>query len=221
MAIDSNIKTYTVADIEKYHNGVLSAKEMHAIEKAALDDPFLADALEGYAIAGTNAVNDIAELKKRLAERTETTKVVPIAAGGTSIPWLRIAAMIILVAGAGLLVYQFAFNEKKENVVAQNEAKEKEQVNAIPLDTAKKLNDEATVTGLDKASTTKGNRKEDEIIITNNGGGSVTTEQLNSNAIVVQKDSIALPGLGDKTGNFCTTEKHERKTKRKLCQGNR
>jgi hypothetical protein len=45
---EKNIINYTAADIEKYWKGTLSAAEMHAMEKAAMDDPFLADALEGY-----------------------------------------------------------------------------------------------------------------------------------------------------------------------------
>ncbi|MBT1686614.1 hypothetical protein [Dawidia soli] len=36
-------------DIERYLNGELSPAEMHALEKKALYDPFLADALEGAA----------------------------------------------------------------------------------------------------------------------------------------------------------------------------
>ncbi len=58
MATDNNIKNFTAADIEKYHKGLLSAKERHDLEKAALDDPFLADALEGYAVAGENVSAD-------------------------------------------------------------------------------------------------------------------------------------------------------------------
>ena len=65
---------YTAADIEKYHNGLMSSKERHALEKAALDDPFLADALEGYATSSINSNNDIDELKKRLAARIEQEK---------------------------------------------------------------------------------------------------------------------------------------------------
>jgi len=45
---EKNIVNYTAADIEKYWKGKLSSAEMHAMEKAAMDDPFLADALEGY-----------------------------------------------------------------------------------------------------------------------------------------------------------------------------
>lgn len=41
---------YTQADIERYLQGKMTNAEMHAIEKAALQDPFLADAIEGYKI---------------------------------------------------------------------------------------------------------------------------------------------------------------------------
>ena len=44
-----------------------------------MDDPFLADALEGYAVAGVNAAADIGELKKRLTEKVEGAKVIPVA----------------------------------------------------------------------------------------------------------------------------------------------
>ena len=39
---------YTARDIEQYLAGNLSPLQMHAMEKAALDDPFLAEAMEGY-----------------------------------------------------------------------------------------------------------------------------------------------------------------------------
>ncbi len=116
MATDKHTQHYTAADIEKYHKGLLSAKEMHDLEKAALDDPFLADALEGYATRGVNVAADIAELKKRLEEKTEKTKVVPLSTGKpSSFPFLRVAAMVILIAGAGVLTYQFAFNNKNKS----------------------------------------------------------------------------------------------------------
>jgi hypothetical protein len=125
MSNDGTIRSYTAFDIEKYHKGLLSPKEMHDLEKAALDDPFLADALEGYTVPGINAAADIAELKKRLSERTEEDrKVIPMAASSkTSLPWLRAAAMIILVLGAGLLVYQFGFN-KDSSPIANTQNKE-------------------------------------------------------------------------------------------------
>ena len=124
MSKDSNIKSYTATDIEKYHKGLLSPREMHDLEKAALDDPFLADALEGYAVSGINATADIAELKKRLSDRTEENrKVIPLAAPSrSSFPWLRAAAMLVLVLGAAFLVYQFGFN-KNSSPLAKSENK--------------------------------------------------------------------------------------------------
>ncbi len=116
MATDNNIKHFTATDIERYHRGLLSAKERHALEKAALDDPFLADALEGYAVPGVNASADLSELQKRLEERTERTRVIPLAGGKTrSFPWLRAAAAIVILAGAGYLAYQFAFTGNEPN----------------------------------------------------------------------------------------------------------
>src|SRR5436189_3076172 len=98
MANDSDIKNFTAVDIEKYHKGLLSAKERHDLEKAALDDPFLADALEGYAVAGENVSANIIDLQKRLAEKLEPGKVITMKKGGkTSFPWLRAAALVIIV----------------------------------------------------------------------------------------------------------------------------
>lgn len=110
---------------------MLSAKEMHALEKAALDDPFLADALEGYATSGVNTPADIADLKNRLAKRIEKEKkVVPITSvKKTPFSWWKVAAMIVVVAGAGLLVYQLSFTNKKNSIVQtdSNNKAEKEQ----------------------------------------------------------------------------------------------
>ena len=133
MANDSDIKNFTAVDIEKYHKGLLSAKEMHDLEKAALDDPFLADALEGYAVSNVNAEADIAELKKRLFQRTSEAKIIPISVtkAGSRFPFLRVAVMIILIAGAGLLVYQVAFNKKEGNIAEVSELKKEEK----PVDT--------------------------------------------------------------------------------------
>jgi hypothetical protein len=42
---------YNAEDIHKYLTGKLTATEMHAIEKAALNDPLLADAIDGFAVS--------------------------------------------------------------------------------------------------------------------------------------------------------------------------
>ena len=130
MSQKNNDIIYSAADIEKYHKGMLSAKEMHALEKAALDDPFLADSLEGYAASGVNASADIAELKNRLTKRVEEeeNKVVPIVSvKKTSFSWWKVAAMIVLIAGAGILIYQLSFTNKKDSIVQTDSNKKAEK----------------------------------------------------------------------------------------------
>jgi hypothetical protein len=105
----NDIKQYGVEDFERYYSGKMTEPEMHAIEKAALDDPFLADALEGYAFTST-ATADFDELKKRLLPKKDNKltwyKNRPV----TNL--LKIAAILILVATAGLFLYKNKTEEK-------------------------------------------------------------------------------------------------------------
>lgn len=94
---------FTASDIERYHNGTMSAKERHALEKAALDDPFLADALEGFAYS-TTPQQDLAKIKRRLAEKTSRKHLSPVLT--SRFGWLKAAAIVLLVAGGGWLVYR-------------------------------------------------------------------------------------------------------------------
>ena len=68
---------FTAGDIERYHSGKMSPQERHALEKAALDDPFLADALEGYSFTPT-PVEDLVKIQSKLDEKLNRRKVVPI-----------------------------------------------------------------------------------------------------------------------------------------------
>ncbi len=118
MANGHTIKNYSATDIEKYQQGLLSAAEAHAMEKASLEDPFLADAMEGYAEAGPTLQTDLNDLKNRLAQRTEEkTKVIPLGgAGKSSFPFMRAAVMIGVLAGAGTLAYLFMFKGKEQPI---------------------------------------------------------------------------------------------------------
>ena len=111
-------KTYTARDIERYHSGELSAAERHALEKAALDDPFLADALEGYASAQTPAT-DVNILRQKLQLRIEKdSKRKGLFYTGNA--WMKVAALFVLIAGSGWLMVKLLSDKetKSANVIA-------------------------------------------------------------------------------------------------------
>jgi TonB family protein len=117
---------YTAGDIEKYHRGELPAADMHAMEKAALDDPFLADAIEGYGIQQAefniqSSEPDINDLKKRLAERVKEKETAPV----IKFSWWKVAAIILVVISAGW-AYIFMNSKGKEQSVAKNTEVKKE-----------------------------------------------------------------------------------------------
>lgn len=122
MPTDNNIKNYSASDIEKYWSGKLSASEMHAIEKAAMDDPFLADALEGYKNSGS-AQPELNALAAKLEARIKATAPVIYLKRKRS-AWLRVAAAIIIICGLGLLAEQLVF-KNRENPLAATEKNDK------------------------------------------------------------------------------------------------
>ena len=119
---DKHINTWSMTDVRKYLAGELSAREMHDLEKAALDDPFLTDALEGLATRANPAApgneaqpsaldHDLTELRARLDARVNVKKkrsVIPL--------WMRVAAAVILLAGLGSTVYYLQQGKSKLNV---------------------------------------------------------------------------------------------------------
>jgi hypothetical protein len=85
-------------DIVKYKKGELSAPEMHALEKKALVDPFLAEALEGVEdISSNELTEDVSSLNKKITNRKKKILFTP----------LRIAAGIALLLGSAFLIYQW------------------------------------------------------------------------------------------------------------------
>lgn len=83
-------------DIARYRNGTLTPAERHALEKRALDDPFLADALEGAErIPAIDFDADVKALNKKITE-------------GKSIRWSlswRLAAAFIGMAFLATITY--------------------------------------------------------------------------------------------------------------------
>lgn len=108
---------FDASDIQRYLQGEMSAGEMHALESAALEDPFLADVLEGMekdqAARGSAAFSeDLARLRKELQARVQIDRAkknrIAIAFLFSS-PQRKAAAVIILLAGLGALSYRYLF----------------------------------------------------------------------------------------------------------------
>lgn len=124
-------------DIERYLSGKMTAAEMHALEKAALSDPFLADALEGgSSLSPADLTQELQSLQaaihKRVAEEGKNNR------GGW---WWRIAAALLLLGASSYIIYNLI--GKQENVA--NELALNQETPVVSPTPADNSND--TITG--------------------------------------------------------------------------
>ena len=118
----SEKEKYTAEDIRLYLEGKLTPSQMHALEREVLNDPFLADALEGMDLFKDKEqfFSDADELRSRLNERVKSKKavVLPI-----SQLWWKIAAvLVIIVTGVAVIIYTGEKN-KPATELARTETK--------------------------------------------------------------------------------------------------
>ena len=115
-------ETWGAPDFERYYKGSMPASERHALEKAALDDPFLQDALDGYAFAA-DPLPTLENLRHQLQETNKP---------GAKLVWfrqknfqrlIRVAA-ILLITGA-LTVVLFNNNDEETPTLANNTGQNK------------------------------------------------------------------------------------------------
>jgi hypothetical protein len=118
---EDHINNYSAADIERYHKGLMPPAEMHAMEKAALEDPFLADAMEGYTYTD-EASAEIEDIRLRLEKRvSKGARVVPM--GNGKYNWLKAAAILVVIAGGATLAYLQMKQPAVNNNIAKQEPK--------------------------------------------------------------------------------------------------
>jgi len=109
---------YTARDIEQYLAGKLPPLQMHAMEKAALDDPFLAEAMEGYeAVQDKEWNNHLVALREEIINKGTVAKVVPLHKSKSNW-WKAVAAVLIIGSGATLT---FIFNNNKKEGATKTE----------------------------------------------------------------------------------------------------
>lgn len=101
---------YNADDIRRYLENKMSKPEMHDLEQAALDDPFLQDAIDGYRdayLSGSEKINSIVSELENFTPNTRTKKyrniVIPI--WKTKILRYAVAAIFIGTAGWFVLHY--------------------------------------------------------------------------------------------------------------------
>lgn len=142
--------SYTAADIARYHAGKMSAKEMHDIERAALADAFLADALEGYPIDDKfdDSVQDLREvLQKRIGEKEEK-RIAPVF---NIRRWAAAAAVFGTIGIAAYFINKSVGGKVNGNGVAVNKKPQGNEVKAPNFPTPP----QATVESSVKIDTTK------------------------------------------------------------------
>lgn len=118
---------YSAADLQRYVQGKMSAREMHAMEKAALDDPFLADAIEGMQEAFTahnenQVIAQLQQLQQQFQTRTSSAKVVAFRPFRY---WQAAAAVAVIIAG--VWIYTLVSDSTAERNSAPVIAKTEEQ----------------------------------------------------------------------------------------------
>jgi TonB family protein len=102
-------------DIERYISGKMSPAERHALEKRALSDPFLAEALEGAeSISSAEFSLDVEELNQKIA-------------GGGKNRWLwplRIAASVAGLAIVATAIFYSIDNDSNDQLANKQKATE-------------------------------------------------------------------------------------------------
>lgn len=101
-------------DIERYLRGDMTPSEMHALEKKALQDPFLADALEGAAgISPAEFSSDLSAIRNRVSRK--------ITGKPETVRWYYQAAAAVLLTGvSALMIHYLSDKEKTAAPVAFN-----------------------------------------------------------------------------------------------------
>lgn len=107
--------------IEQYIQGTLDEKAMHDLERQALNDPFLADALEGYTRSEEAAGPQLSLLQKQLEERIALQQEKK---NTFHFGWQRIsvaAAACLLFVSASILFWMKG--SRKQHVVSTSNEK--------------------------------------------------------------------------------------------------
>lgn len=134
---------YQLSRIHNYVSGLMSKEEMYNLEREALDDPFLQDALDGYKLHQGVDAKSLSLLQRRLANRVEEAKVESNRRLNT---WQRLAigsaAAVMFITACTLLLIRYLPTERAATLTEVEIMQDKvysvsiipsEEVNGQPL----------------------------------------------------------------------------------------
>lgn len=129
----ADIRTYSHNDIQRYLQHKMTPQEMHDFEKALMNDPFLADALEGFSSADAAVTEKhLIEIESELTGQKQEGKVVPMPLQKTA--WWKVAAVVLVLATGGAVTYSLFTKTGAERNVAQQTAPAKAEEMATKTD---------------------------------------------------------------------------------------
>lgn len=109
---------YSAGDIEKYFSGQLTSAQMHDMEKASLDDPFLAEAMEGYeSMNGKDWKDTLAAVRRQIAAAGSEAKVIPMNRSRSR--WWKTAAAVLVIGSGTALTFILTKNKSGEKPAIQ------------------------------------------------------------------------------------------------------
>lgn len=123
MATNQPTYHYGMEDIQRYLSGNMSSREMHEIEKAALNDPMLADALDGYKNADAKTTGQhLNEIKAWVFKEQVLDSPIPAPARPGAAKWWRWSAAATTLGIVAFATWFFLnFNTGvKNSEIAQN-----------------------------------------------------------------------------------------------------
>lgn len=107
--------------IYKYYNGELSGIDMQKLEQRALDDPFLADAMDGFDEFPI-AKNDLVDLTERLKDKTQSQRSNKKGLASSFTYWSIAASAVILIGIISIYLNQLE-EENRPEILTNNKEK--------------------------------------------------------------------------------------------------
>ncbi len=117
----ADIQTYDYSDIQRYLQHKMTPQEMHDFEKALMNNPFLADALEGFSSSDAAVTEKhLSEIESELNGEKQKGRVVPMTLQKRT--WWKVAAVVLVVVTGGVLTYSLVTEKGIEKNTAQQMA---------------------------------------------------------------------------------------------------